>query len=562
MADTGQMATGRHGVLYRFGCFELHATEFRLRIEGITVPLEPKALHLLLFLVTRPGRLVRKQELLDELWPDVAVTDNALTRCVTLLRRALADDSRTPTFIETVPKAGYRFIAPVTVEVVPGTLEVAPAQPAAYSVPDIQSADREASRHSREQNAASDMPLHTLEQPDLFTAAVAPIRSQTRMGLLASSLIAATLVVVASVTSHRPAAASTNKPPRAGVVEATTRPDTAANMSADDAVSTEAREQYQRGLYFYDRRNGTASAAAFRKAIELAPRYSPAYAGLALALATSYTVDQQSVVPEAIRAAKTAIALDRDNGEAYIALGCLQTTFTWEWREAEANLTHGLQLSPQNATGHIWYAVLLQAQGHQDEAIAQAGQAVAIAPLSFYMVRMQASVLYFARRYEDALRILERAREMQPQHPNVVDNWISWANEQRGLYDDAVAHDLLAMEDRSTPGQLAALRVAYRRSGWRGYWQMRLDQMPPQSRQGCGLYSAGVAYLRVGDREQALAALHEAALQHCFWMGMVRVDPALDSVRQDLRFQQVEQMVGGGDTPATVIAHASAAPVR
>src|SRR5580704_9784173 len=72
-------------------------------------------MRLLLYLIENRNRLVRKQELLDKVWQDAMVTENALTRVIGLLRKALNDDSHVPRFIETVPTAGYRFIAKVTV---------------------------------------------------------------------------------------------------------------------------------------------------------------------------------------------------------------------------------------------------------------------------------------------------------------------------------------------------------------------------------------------------------------------------------------------------------------
>jgi DNA-binding winged helix-turn-helix (wHTH) protein len=102
-------------MVYRFGEFRFEVEEFRLSRQGAPLPLEPKALHLLLYLLQNRRRLVRKQELLDCVWHEATVTDNALTRVVALLRRVLQDDRRAPRFIETVPTAGYRFIAAVMV---------------------------------------------------------------------------------------------------------------------------------------------------------------------------------------------------------------------------------------------------------------------------------------------------------------------------------------------------------------------------------------------------------------------------------------------------------------
>src|SRR5215469_2254690 len=100
---------------YRFAEFELNEADFCLSRAGQRIPLEPKALRVLTLLVSRAGRLVEKQELLESVWPNTFVEENTLTRTVGILRRELGDDSRNPKLIETVPTRGYRFIAPVEV---------------------------------------------------------------------------------------------------------------------------------------------------------------------------------------------------------------------------------------------------------------------------------------------------------------------------------------------------------------------------------------------------------------------------------------------------------------
>jgi DNA-binding winged helix-turn-helix (wHTH) protein/tetratricopeptide (TPR) repeat protein len=112
--------------VHRFAGFTLDRTAYRLLKDGAPVDLSPKALDLLLLFLTRPGALVTKDDMLKALWPDVAVTDNALTQVVSELRQALGDDPAAPRFIETVPRRGYRFIAAVDAE---------PAGPAAGVVP-------------------------------------------------------------------------------------------------------------------------------------------------------------------------------------------------------------------------------------------------------------------------------------------------------------------------------------------------------------------------------------------------------------------------------------------
>jgi TolB-like protein/DNA-binding winged helix-turn-helix (wHTH) protein len=96
---------------YELGPFVVDSASYRLLKEGSPVALSPKALDLLLLFVGRPAKLVTKDDILKALWPDVAVTDNALTQVVSELRQALGDNPAAPVYVETVPRRGYRFVA-------------------------------------------------------------------------------------------------------------------------------------------------------------------------------------------------------------------------------------------------------------------------------------------------------------------------------------------------------------------------------------------------------------------------------------------------------------------
>ncbi|MBK5297957.1 MAG: winged helix-turn-helix domain-containing protein [Vicinamibacteria bacterium] len=100
---------------YRFGRFLFDRTGYRLFDQDRAIGLAPKVLDLLGLLVARPSELVTKEDILREVWFNVAVTDNAVTQAVSDLRQALGDDPVSPQYIQTVPRRGYRFIARVAV---------------------------------------------------------------------------------------------------------------------------------------------------------------------------------------------------------------------------------------------------------------------------------------------------------------------------------------------------------------------------------------------------------------------------------------------------------------
>ncbi|NEX95415.1 winged helix-turn-helix domain-containing protein, partial [Caulobacter sp. 17J65-9] len=112
---------------FRFDRFLLDPRDRRLSFDDAPVELNARYLDALTLLVSEHGKLVPKDRFLAEVWRGVPVTDEALTQCIRTLRRRLGDDATSPRFIETVPKYGYRFIAPVAAVEAPAPAAGAPA---------------------------------------------------------------------------------------------------------------------------------------------------------------------------------------------------------------------------------------------------------------------------------------------------------------------------------------------------------------------------------------------------------------------------------------------------
>jgi pimeloyl-ACP methyl ester carboxylesterase/DNA-binding winged helix-turn-helix (wHTH) protein len=102
-------------VYYQFGPFQLDTAEHRLLRDGKEVPLQLKAFETLCILVKNAGRLLRKEDLLRQVWPDAVVEENNLNKNVSMLRKALGEGATGQSYIETVPRVGYRFVAPVKI---------------------------------------------------------------------------------------------------------------------------------------------------------------------------------------------------------------------------------------------------------------------------------------------------------------------------------------------------------------------------------------------------------------------------------------------------------------
>jgi TolB-like protein/DNA-binding winged helix-turn-helix (wHTH) protein/tetratricopeptide (TPR) repeat protein len=307
-------------------------------------------------------------------------------------------------------------------------------------------------------------------------------------------------------------------------------------------VDPVAHDAYLRGRYFLDKRAAFESAGYFRQAISIAPNYASAYAGLADALASEYLLRQvkpERVIEEAVAAAKRAIQLDPRNAEAFTALGGIETTYEWNWAIAEQDLRRGIELGPNNAAAEMYYVTYLDAMDRPEEAVQHMRRALNLDPLSFTMNRHMGTALFFARHYDEALYYLRRAREMQPDKLGVVDNWISWIAEKKGLRDEAVSYDLSALQEPSPQRVTGKLRAVFMRSGWKAYWQARIESDKPQAGIFCVPYDIGVSYLRLGDHDQAFTWLNRAVDQRCYWLIWAKVDPLLDDLRTDRRYDDL-----------------------
>src|SRR5712675_2233483 len=106
---------GNKSLVFRFSDVEVREHEFSLLKAGKIFAVEPKAFRVLLLLLRNPQKLLPKEELLNSVWGDTAVTEGSLTRCIWLLRRLLGDDVNEPRYIETVATVGYRLVCKVEV---------------------------------------------------------------------------------------------------------------------------------------------------------------------------------------------------------------------------------------------------------------------------------------------------------------------------------------------------------------------------------------------------------------------------------------------------------------
>ena len=201
-----------------------------------------------------------------------------------------------------------------------------------------------------------------------------------------------------------------------------------------------AYDAYLRARYFFHKQDYPHSLAYFKQAVDLDPNYASAQAGYASALDAATTWDlgtPAQLMPTALAAARRAIQLDPQNGEAYTALGSVQTIYEWNWNAAEQNLIRGIALNASDPLAEFKYSVYLDAVGRQQDSVRHMRRALQLDPLSFLMNLRLGVALYYDRHYDAALAQLERATEME-ELSGSVEFYQSLIYEQKGDRDKAV----------------------------------------------------------------------------------------------------------------------------
>ena len=198
----------------------------------------------------------------------------------------------------------------------------------------------------------------------------------------------------------------------AGALVSSLSPSEKERLRRDRPTSAEAYEAYLQGRYFWNQRSesGTREARAlFEKAIALDPRYALAYAGLADAL---HYFPQGDDLERSRSVAAKALSLDDSLAEAHASLGNLSLFTDWNFDEAERRFRRAIDLNPSYAAAHQWYAYCSLVRGDLAGASREIRRAREADPLSPSIAVDEALMLYYARRYGDALSAFRRVLDL------------------------------------------------------------------------------------------------------------------------------------------------------
>ena len=316
-------------------------------------------------------------------------------------------------------------------------------------------------------------------------------------------------------------------------------------------VNPEGHEAYLKGRYYWNKRTEEGfrrSIEYFSEAIEKDPNYALAYAGLAdsyILLGEYGLFPPREAYTKAREAATKALALDETLAEAHTALADVKTDYDWDWPGAEHEFRRAIELNPGYATAHQWYGELLSQLGRHEEALAEIKRAQELDPLSLIISTVGGQTLLRMGRDDLAIGQLRKTLEIDPNFAQAHDV-LGLTYLRKGAFAEAIAEFQRAITlSPNITLYKAGLGQAYARTGKSSEARKLLYELKQQSKRSYVSW-LGLAdiYAGLAEKDQAFACVEQAYEQRDANLVQARVDPLLDPLRSDPRFQDLLRRMG------------------
>ena len=337
----------------------------------------------------------------------------------------------------------------------------------------------------------------------------------------------------------------------AHALEATVSPAEKERIRKAPTRDMEAYQLYLRGRFFWNRRNEEGlnrAVECFRDAIAADPSYAQAYAGLAdscTLLAVLEFWPPQEAFPQAKAAAQNAIRIDPSVAEAHASLGLVLFQFDWDWAGAERELRLAIELNPNYAPGHHFYADFLKGMGRFEEAYREIMRARELDPFSLPINSGVGHVLYLSRQYERAIEAYRHTVELDPGFVQAR-LWFGRPYLQKGMFSEAIAELRQAVQlSNSSTMSVAVLAHAHAAAGHREEALRLLGDLQARAREKyVPSYWIALVHTGLGDLDKAIEWMNKAYAERSAWLAWSNVEPRFDVLRGDPRFRELLRKVG------------------
>jgi len=305
--------------------------------------------------------------------------------------------------------------------------------------------------------------------------------------------------------------------------------------------SVEAYNQYLLGQFHLAKRTSEdyiKSYDYFNKAIELDPNYALACVGLA----DTYILHRLAgapfaeVKPKAEEAIEKALEIDDNLAEAHTSLAWIKFEYHWDWEGAEKEFKRAIELNPNYATAHQWYAEFLNCMGRLDEARREIEIAHELSPLSLVINAIVGFIDFYDRRYERAILQCKKTIAMEPDFP--LTYWyLGHAYLHNGMYKELGEE----MENWVEKGLLQERHLARLRVGY----EMRMGrkkeafQFYEEIKSNLSKYTKALLNFELGNIDQGFFYFEKAYEEKHFLMRFIKIEPEFDNIRSDPRYKEI-----------------------
>jgi TolB-like protein/Flp pilus assembly protein TadD len=575
------MAPGRQ---YMFGAYRLDEQGPMLFRHGERVALPPKVVELLVALVQAEGRVLTREQLLRQLWPNAVVEEGSLTSHISLLRKALAADGGEK-FIETLPKRGYRFVAPMT-RAGSDSPETGDRRDMLVVLPfeNLTSGDKydyfsdglteemitELARLSPEHLGV--IARTSAMQFKSTSKSIGQIGGQLGVShVLEGSVrragervrITAQLIRVSDETHLWAQSYERGLHDVLGVQAEVARavaheiqikltPHDKQRLQAERrrSINPRAYELYLRGRHFWNRRTEEGmrkSIECFEEALRYDPSFAAAYDGISDAhtmLACRGITPAVESFHKAKAAARQAVRIEPELGEGYASLAHVRL-HDWDWVGLESDFQRSMELDPGYAIAHYWYAEYLMAMGRTAEALARVQHGWELDPLSSVINASVGMIHYLGHDYDGALVALRQGLEVDPTH-YVSHLRVGLVYLQKNLANEAI--DAMRQAVKHSGGSteaLAGLAQAHAVAGDTIAMARIVRELDESGdRRYVSPYNVARVYGAIGDKPQALEWLERAYQEHNPDLIELAREPSFESLRSDPKFRELMSRIG------------------